>query len=78
MARTADGMAGSLLRKAYLASRIPRRSRASGADYSNGQLNVFSPAGLALPGAKRGERIRFMAPGGDEKALKGPADPVSA
>ena len=41
-----------------------------GADFSNGRLNVFSPAGLALLGAKRGERIRFMPPGGDEKVLK--------
>lgn len=40
------------------------------ADFGNGQLNVFSPAGLALLGAKKGELIRFMPPGGDEKVLK--------
>jgi regulator of nucleoside diphosphate kinase len=40
------------------------------ADFGNGRLNVFSPVGLALLGAKRGDRIRFMPPSGDEKVLK--------
>ncbi|MBV8626616.1 MAG: GreA/GreB family elongation factor [Paraburkholderia sp.] len=40
------------------------------ADFSNGQLNVFSPAGLALLGAKKGELIRFVPPGGAEQVLK--------
>jgi regulator of nucleoside diphosphate kinase len=40
------------------------------ADFGSGQLNVFSPVGLALLGAKRGERIRFMPPSGAERALK--------
>lgn len=40
------------------------------ADYAQGRLNVFSPAGLALLGAKRGERIRFTPPSGTEKVLK--------
>ena len=40
------------------------------ADFSNGLLNVFSPAGLALLGAKKGELIRFVPPGGAEQALK--------
>ncbi|SDI02473.1 GreA/GreB family elongation factor [Paraburkholderia phenazinium] len=40
------------------------------ADVGSGRLNVFSPAGLALLGAKRGERIRFTPPSGAEKTLK--------
>jgi regulator of nucleoside diphosphate kinase len=40
------------------------------ADFSHGRLNVFSPAGLALLGAKRGERIRFTPPSGTEKVLR--------
>ena len=40
------------------------------ADFAHGRLNVFSPAGLALLGAKRGERIRFTPPSGTEKVLK--------
>jgi len=40
------------------------------ADFGSGRLNVFSPAGLALLGAKRGERIRFTPPSGAEKTLK--------
>jgi regulator of nucleoside diphosphate kinase len=40
------------------------------ADFAQGRLNVFSPAGIALLGAKRGERIRFTPPSGTEKVLK--------
>ncbi|MGF6772748.1 regulator of nucleoside diphosphate kinase [Paraburkholderia sp. GAS199] len=40
------------------------------ADFAQGRLNVFSPVGLALLGAKRGERIRFTPPSGTEKVLK--------
>jgi regulator of nucleoside diphosphate kinase len=40
------------------------------ADFAQGRLNVFSPLGLALLGAKRGERIRFTPPSGTEKVLK--------
>ncbi|SMG12258.1 GreA/GreB family elongation factor [Paraburkholderia susongensis] len=40
------------------------------ADFSQGRLNVFSPAGLALLGAKRGERIHFTPPSGTPKALR--------
>jgi regulator of nucleoside diphosphate kinase len=40
------------------------------ADFAHGRLNVFSPVGLALLGAKRGERIRFTPPSGTEKVLK--------
>jgi regulator of nucleoside diphosphate kinase len=40
------------------------------ADFANGRLNVFSPLGLALLGAKRGDRIRFTPPSGTEKVLK--------
>ncbi|CAE6912993.1 GreA/GreB family elongation factor [Paraburkholderia domus] len=40
------------------------------ADFALGRLNVFSPVGLALLGAKRGERIRFTPPSGMEKVLK--------
>ncbi|PRY07523.1 MULTISPECIES: GreA/GreB family elongation factor [unclassified Paraburkholderia] len=40
------------------------------ADFAHGRLNVFSPAGIALLGAKRGERIRFTPPSGTEKVLK--------
>lgn len=40
------------------------------ADFEHGRLNVFSPVGLALLGAKRGERIRFTPPSGTEKVLK--------
>ncbi len=40
------------------------------ADFGNGRLNVFSPVGLALLGAKRGDRIHFMPPSGDERVLK--------
>ena len=40
------------------------------ADFAQGRLNVFSPVGLALLGAKRGERIRFTPPSGNEKVLK--------
>ena len=39
------------------------------ADFAHGRLNVFSPVGLALLGAKRGERIRFTPPSGTEKVL---------
>jgi regulator of nucleoside diphosphate kinase len=40
------------------------------ADFAHGRLNVFSPVGLALLGAKRGEHIHFMPPSGAEKVLK--------
>ncbi len=40
------------------------------ADFANGKLNVFSPAGLALLGTKRGDTIRFTPPSGQEKTLK--------
>ncbi|OAJ55955.1 transcription elongation factor GreAB [Paraburkholderia ginsengiterrae] len=40
------------------------------ADFAHGRLNVFSPAGIALLGAKRGERVRFTPPSGAEKVLK--------
>ncbi|WP_186310842.1 GreA/GreB family elongation factor [Paraburkholderia sp. BCC1886] len=40
------------------------------ADFAQGRLNVFSPLGLALLGAKRGEKIRFTPPSGTEKVLK--------
>jgi regulator of nucleoside diphosphate kinase len=40
------------------------------ADFASGRLNVFSPVGIALLGAKRGERIRFTPPSGTEKVLK--------
>ena len=40
------------------------------ADFAHGRLNVFSPAGLALLGAKRGERIRFTPPSGTQQELK--------
>jgi regulator of nucleoside diphosphate kinase len=40
------------------------------ADFAHGRLNVFSPVGLALLGAKRGERISFTPPSGAQKVLK--------
>ncbi|MDE1183859.1 GreA/GreB family elongation factor [Paraburkholderia sp.] len=40
------------------------------ANFGEGRLNVFSPAGLALLGAKRGETIRFTTPGGEVRSLK--------
>ena len=40
------------------------------ANFASGRLNVFSPAGLALLGAKRGEKVRFTPPSGAEKVLK--------
>ncbi|MGF6411792.1 regulator of nucleoside diphosphate kinase [Paraburkholderia sp. MM5496-R1] len=40
------------------------------ADFAQGRLNVFSPAGLALLGARRGESVRFTPPSGDQKVLK--------
>ncbi|HEX3637014.1 MAG TPA: GreA/GreB family elongation factor [Paraburkholderia sp.] len=40
------------------------------AEFAQGRLNVFSPLGLALLGARRGERIRFTPPSGTEKVLK--------
>ncbi len=40
------------------------------ADFAQGRLNVFSPAGLALLGARRGESIRFTPPSGDQQVLK--------
>jgi regulator of nucleoside diphosphate kinase len=40
------------------------------ADLGHGRLNVFSPAGLALLGAKRGEKIRFTPPSGAPQTLK--------
>lgn len=35
-----------------------------------GRLNVFSPAGLALLGAKRGDKVRFTPPSGETETLK--------
>lgn len=35
-----------------------------------GRLNVFSPAGLALLGAKRGDKVRFTPPSGEVETLK--------
>lgn len=40
------------------------------ADFGAGRLNVFSPAGLALLGAKRGERVHFTPPSGAQQTLK--------
>ena len=40
------------------------------ADFAQGRLNVFSPAGLALLGARRGESIRFTPPSGAQQVLK--------
>ena len=40
------------------------------ADIGAGRLNVFSPAGLALRGAKRGDTVRFTPPGGSTQTLK--------
>jgi regulator of nucleoside diphosphate kinase len=40
------------------------------ADFASGKLNVFSPVGLALLGARRGDKIRFTPPSGNEKVLK--------
>lgn len=41
-----------------------------GANLEQGRLNVFSPAGLALLGAKRGETVRFTTPSGAVETLK--------
>ncbi|QGZ61184.1 GreA/GreB family elongation factor [Paraburkholderia acidisoli] len=41
-----------------------------GANVEQGRLNVFSPAGLALLGAKRGDTVRFMPPSGAVETLK--------
>ena len=40
------------------------------ANVDAGRLNVFSPAGLALLGAKRGNTVRFTTPGGAIETLK--------
>ncbi|MBN3856174.1 transcription elongation factor GreAB [Paraburkholderia sp. Ac-20340] len=40
------------------------------ASVNQGRLNVFSPAGLALLGAKRGETVRFTPPSGAVETLK--------
>ncbi|MEM5312797.1 GreA/GreB family elongation factor [Paraburkholderia sp. JHI869] len=40
------------------------------ANVDAGRLNVFSPAGLALLGAKRGNAVRFTTPGGAVETLK--------
>jgi regulator of nucleoside diphosphate kinase len=40
------------------------------ANVDAGRLNVFSPAGLALLGAKRGNTVRFTTPGGAVQTLK--------
>ncbi|CAG9267045.1 Regulator of nucleoside diphosphate kinase [Paraburkholderia unamae] len=40
------------------------------ANLDAGRLNVFSPAGLALLGAKRGNAVRFTTPGGAVETLK--------
>ena len=40
------------------------------ANVDAGRLNVFSPAGLALLGAKRGNTVHFTTPGGAVETLK--------
>ncbi|WP_028224352.1 GreA/GreB family elongation factor [Paraburkholderia ferrariae] len=40
------------------------------ADFAAGRLNVFSPAGLALLGVKRGDTVRFTPPSGTRQTLK--------
>jgi regulator of nucleoside diphosphate kinase len=40
------------------------------ADIEAGRLNVFSPAGLALLGSKRGDTVRFTPPSGAQQTLK--------
>ncbi|WP_322043201.1 GreA/GreB family elongation factor [Paraburkholderia sp. J67] len=40
------------------------------ASVDDGRLNVFSPAGLALLGAKRGDTVRFTPPSGAVETLK--------
>jgi len=40
------------------------------ANLAAGRLNVFSPAGLALLGAKRGESVRFTPPSGAVETFK--------
>ncbi|WP_322014104.1 GreA/GreB family elongation factor [Paraburkholderia sp. J12] len=40
------------------------------ADFAAGRLNVFSPAGLALLGLKRGDTVRFTPPSGAQQTLK--------
>ena len=40
------------------------------ADVAAGRLNVFSPAGIALLGARRGESVQFVPPGGSAQTLK--------
>lgn len=40
------------------------------ASVDDGRLNVFSPAGLALLGAKRGDKVRFTPPSGETETLK--------
>lgn len=40
------------------------------ANLDAGRLNVFSPAGLALLGAKRGESVRFTPPSGAVETFK--------
>jgi regulator of nucleoside diphosphate kinase len=41
----------------------------AGANVEAGRLNVFSPAGLALLGAKRGDTVRFTPPSGAVETL---------
>ena len=40
------------------------------ANVDAGRLNVFSPAGLALLGAKRGNTVNFTTPGGAVETLR--------
>jgi len=40
------------------------------ADFAAGRLNVFSPAGIALLGARRGDTVRFTPPGGGAQTLR--------
>jgi regulator of nucleoside diphosphate kinase len=42
----------------------------SNADSQSGKLNVFSPVGLALLGAKPGDTIRLTPPNGQEATFK--------
>jgi regulator of nucleoside diphosphate kinase len=40
------------------------------ADVEAGRLNVFSPAGMALIGLKRGDTVRFTPPSGAQQTFK--------
>ncbi|AGK51296.1 MULTISPECIES: GreA/GreB family elongation factor [Burkholderia] len=40
------------------------------ANFEQGRLNVFSPVGMALLGARRGERVKVTLPGAADATLK--------